>query len=44
MVQWLRLGVPNAGDLGLIPGQSTEITHGATKSSHVATKDLTCCN
>ena len=23
MAQWLRLHVPNAGDLGLIPGQGT---------------------
>ena len=42
VVQWLRLCAPNAGDLGLIPDQCTEIIHAATKSSHVATKDLTC--
>ena len=44
LFQWLRLCIPNAGNLGLIPGQGTEITHAATKNSHVATKDLTCCN
>ena len=35
MVQWLILQAPNAGDLGLIPGQGTTIT----KSLHAAARD-----
>ena len=35
VVQWLGLCPSNAGALGSIP-------HAATKSSHVATKDLSC--
>ena len=39
VVQWLRLHAPNAGGLGLIPGQGTRShTHAATKSSHATTK------
>ena len=38
VIQWLRLCVPNTGDLGLIPGQGTKIPQAATKSSHAATK------
>ena len=34
IVQWLRLGVPNAGGPGLILGQGTKISHAATKSLH----------
>ena len=27
VVQWLRLHVPSAGDIGLIPGQGSKILH-----------------
>ena len=27
VVQWLRLHTPNAGGLGLMPGQGTKISH-----------------
>ena len=27
MVQWLRLHIPNAGDMGLIPDQGAKISH-----------------
>ena len=27
VAQWLRFGVSKAGDLGLIPGQETKISH-----------------
>ena len=37
MVQWLRLCAPNAGDLGLIPGQGT-------RSHILQLKDLAWCN
>ena len=42
---WLRLLAPNAGGLGLIPGQGT-ISHmrAATQSSHATTKEPTCRN
>ena len=46
MIQWLRLLVPNAGDLGLIPAQET-ISHmpEVQKSLHAATKkDAACLN
>ena len=36
MVQWLRLHAPNAGDMGSILGQGTEITYAAIKSLHTA--------
>ena len=40
MAQWLRLRAPNAGGLGLIPGQGTRsYMHAATKSSHAATRE-----
>ena len=29
MVQWLRLGVPNIGGMGFIPGWGIGIPHGA---------------
>ena len=32
MVQWLRLHAPNAGGMGLIPGQGTKIPHAAWRS------------
>ena len=38
MVQWLRLHAPNAGDMGSILGQGTEITYAAIKSLHIAAK------
>ena len=45
VVQWLRLHTPNAGGLGLIPGQGTrshvqqlKILQAATKILHTATK------
>ena len=38
MVQWLRLHAPNAGDVGSILGQGTEITYAAIKSLHTAAK------
>ena len=45
VVQWLRLCAPSARGLGLIPGQGTRShMHAATKSSHTATKEPTCCN
>ena len=46
VVQWLRLHTPNAGGLGLIPGQGTrsymlqwrsKIPHAATKTQHSQT-------
>ena len=33
----LRLWAPNAGGLGVIPGQGTKIPHAAPKSSSVMT-------
>ena len=43
--QWLRLCAPNAGSLGLIPGQGTRShTHAATNSLHATTKEPTNCN
>ena len=36
MVQWPRLCAPNAGDLDLIPGQENQISHAATKRSHIS--------
>ena len=40
MVQLLRLGAPNAGGLGSIPGQETRShMHAATKSLHAMTKE-----
>ena len=44
MVQWLRLGVPNAGGLGSILGQGTRFPHAAAKSSHASIKDPACHN
>ena len=45
VVQWIRLRAPNAGGLGLIPGQGTRShTHAATKSLHATTKEPTCRN
>ena len=38
VVQWLRLHAPNAGDVGSILGQGTEITYAAIKSLHTAAK------
>ena len=39
VVQWVRLCTPNAGSLGLIPGQGTiSCMHAATKSPHATTK------
>ena len=29
MVQWLKFQAPNAGGMGLIPGQGTKIPHAA---------------
>ena len=29
MVQWLRLCAPNAGDMGSMPGQGTNVLHAA---------------
>ena len=40
----LRLWAPNAGGLGVIPGQGTKIPHAATKSSSVMTKIPKCHN
>ena len=31
MVQWLRLSAPSAGDVSLIPGQGSKISHAAQK-------------
>ena len=39
VVQWLRLGTPNAGGQGLIPHQRTRFPHATTKCSHATTKD-----
>ncbi|TEA16682.1 hypothetical protein DBR06_SOUSAS20610074, partial [Sousa chinensis] len=45
VVQWVRLRAPNAGGLGLIPGQGTRSRmHATTKSLHASTKDPVCCN
>ena len=41
MVQWLRLHTPNAGGLGLIPGQGTR-SH--MPQLFAATKDTACHN
>ena len=41
---WLRFWAPNAGVLGVIPGQGTKIPHAATKSSPVMTKIPKCHN
>ena len=38
MVQWLRLYAPNAGGLGLIPGQGTKSHMLQIKILHAATK------
>ena len=34
VVQWLRLHAPNAGDMGLIPGQGTKIPQAPKKKTH----------
>ena len=40
VAQWLKLWAPNAGGLGLIPGQGTiSHMHAATKSSHATAKE-----
>ena len=40
VAQWIGLCAPNAGGLGLIPGQGTRsCMHAATKSSHATTKE-----
>ena len=45
VAQWLRLRAPNAGGLGLIPGQGARShMHATTKSSHAATKEPACRN
>ena len=45
VVHWLRLRAPNAGGLGLIPGQGTRShMRAATKSSHATTNELAWCN
>ena len=45
VAQWIRLCTPNAGGLGLIPGQATRShMHAATKSSHATTKKAACRN
>ena len=45
VAQCIRLCAPNAGGLGLIPGQGTRShMHAATKSSHVTTKEPACLN
>ena len=38
VVQWVRLYTPNAGGLGLIPGQ------GIRSRMHATTKKFACCN
>ena len=38
MVQWLRVHASNAGGLGSIPDQGTQIPHATAKSVHDATK------
>ena len=38
MAQWLRLCAPNAGDLGLIPGQGTRSHMLQLKILHATTK------
>ena len=38
VVQWVRLRAPNAGGLGLIPGQGTR------SHMHAATKEPACHN
>ena len=43
MVQWLRLGAPNAGGPGSVLGQGTR-SHMLQLSSHAMTKDPTCHN
>ena len=45
VVQWIRLHAPNAGVLGLIPGQGTRShMHAATKEPACRNKEPTCCN
>ena len=45
MVQWLRLQAPNAGGLGLIPGQGTRSRmHAATKGPARGNEDPICRN
>ena len=45
VVQWVRLHAPNAGGLGLTPGQGTRSQiHAATISPHATTKKHTCRN
>ena len=45
VAQWLRLHAPNAGGLGLTPGQGTRSQmHAATKSLHATTKEPVCHN
>ena len=39
VVQWLRLHVPHAGSMGLIPGRGTEILH-ATLCSQKKKKEV----
>ena len=47
VVQWLRLRVPNARDLGSIPSQGTRFPHVATKIQHSqinkTNKQKFCC-
>ncbi|TEA39692.1 hypothetical protein DBR06_SOUSAS3410160, partial [Sousa chinensis] len=51
-VQWLRLHAPNAGGLGLVPGQGTRSQMPQLKTPHATTKrsrvpqltDPACCN
>ena len=35
MVQWLRLSAPSAGDVSLIPGQGSKISHAAPKKIYI---------
>ena len=45
VTQRIRLCAPNAGGLGLIPGQGPRShMHAATKRSHATTKLLVSCN
>ena len=40
VAQWVRLCAPNAGGLGLIPGQVARFhMHATTNSSHATTKE-----
>ena len=45
VVQWVRLGAPNAGHPGLIPGQGTRSRmHDTAKSPHATAKKYACRN